>query len=185
VAQSFPGFERKRGRENGSFPVAEILKPMGFKESRILRGDVQLREVAHMNKKQDALFCVGQKAFIEKYGEVLILNDPIEGLDFPGGKVQVGETDFGEALKREVREETNLEIKIGDPFTIWYNEFFPPHRNAGKKVYLVGFRCEYVSGEIKLSDEHDWYKWVTKENYREVQEDSDYFRALEKYFAKG
>ena len=25
------GFEREGGRENGSFPVAEILKPMGFK----------------------------------------------------------------------------------------------------------------------------------------------------------
>ena len=28
------GFERERGRENGSFPVVEVLKPQGFKESR-------------------------------------------------------------------------------------------------------------------------------------------------------
>ena len=26
-------YERERGRENGSFPVVEILKPQGFKES--------------------------------------------------------------------------------------------------------------------------------------------------------
>lgn len=27
--------------------------------------------------KNDALFCVGQKAFIEKDGNVLVLNDPV------------------------------------------------------------------------------------------------------------
>jgi len=26
------GFERERGRENGSFPVVEILKPLGFRK---------------------------------------------------------------------------------------------------------------------------------------------------------
>jgi len=28
----FLGFEREKGRENGSFPVAEILKPLGFRK---------------------------------------------------------------------------------------------------------------------------------------------------------
>ena len=46
---------------------------------------------------KDALFCVGQKAFIEKDGKVLVLNDPEEGLDFPGGKIQVGEAKDGKA----------------------------------------------------------------------------------------
>ena len=27
-------FVRERGRENGSFPAVEVLKPQGFKESR-------------------------------------------------------------------------------------------------------------------------------------------------------
>ena len=31
VSEHWRGFERERGRENGSFPVAEILKPMGFR----------------------------------------------------------------------------------------------------------------------------------------------------------
>ena len=48
--------------------------------------------------KNDALFCVGQKAFIEKDGKVLILGDPTEGLDFPGGKIQDGEAKDAELL---------------------------------------------------------------------------------------
>ena len=136
----------------------------------------------------DALFCVGQKAFIEKDGKVLILNDPGEGLDFPGGKIQDGEAKDGDAsslfrsLQREVREETGLEIEVGNPFVVWYHEFPKNHRNYPKVVYLVGFKCRYVSGEIKLSDEHNKFKWVDKNDYIEVDDGSDYFDALKKYF---
>ena len=137
----------------------------------------------------DALFCVGQKAFIERDGKVLILNDPSEGLDFPGGKIQDGEAKDGDvsslfhSLQREVREETGLEIEVSNPFVVWYHEFPKNHRNYPKVVYLVGFKCKYVSGEIKLSDEHNKFKWVDKNDYIEVDDGSDYFDALKKYFA--
>jgi 8-oxo-dGTP diphosphatase len=132
--------------------------------------------------KEDALFFVGQKAFIQKGDQVLVLHDPIEGLDFPGGKIQEDENDVVESLKREVGEETGLEIEVDGPFCAWVNEFPPSHRLAGKKVYLVGYRCKYVGGDINLSHEHDQFKWVTKENYLEVQEDTTFFDALKKYF---
>ncbi len=87
----------------------------------------------------DQLFCVGQKAIIEKDGKVLILHDPLMGDDIPGGKVQEDETDFAKALQREVMEETGLTVKVGDPFATGYFEFKKDsgHRNAGKKIYLV------------------------------------------------
>lgn len=138
--------------------------------------------------KDDALFCVGQKAFIEKDGKVLVLNDLVEGLDFPGGKIQEGEAKDEDAsslirsLQREVMEETNLEIEVFNPFAVWYHEFPKNHRNYGKVVYLVAFKCKYVSGELKLSDEHDNFKWVDKSNYKEVDDGSDYFDVLRKYF---
>ena len=140
--------------------------------------------------KNDALFCVGQKAFIEKDGKVLVLNDPVEGLDFAGGKIQEGEAKDGDALslirslKREVREETDLEIEVFNPFAVWYHEFSKGHRNYGKVVYLVAFKCKYVSGEFKLSDEHDKFRWVDKNDYKEVDDGSDYFDVLRKYFTE-
>ena len=138
--------------------------------------------------KDDALFCVAQKAFIEKDSKVLVLHDPIEGIDFPGGKIQEGEAIDGDAssltrsLQREVREETGLEIEVLNPFVVWYHEFPKGHRNYGKVVYLVGFKCKYVSDELILSDEHDKFKWVDKNDCHEVDDGSDYFNALEKYF---
>ena len=140
--------------------------------------------------KNDALFCVGQKALIEKDGKVLVLNDPIEGLDFPGGKIQEGEAKNGDtsslihSLKREVLEETGLEIEVFNPFAVGYHEFPENHRNHDKVVYLVAFKCKYISGELKLSDEHDNFKWVDKSNYKEFDDGSDYFDVLEKYFEK-
>jgi 8-oxo-dGTP pyrophosphatase MutT (NUDIX family) len=141
--------------------------------------------------KKDALFCVGQKAFIEKDGKVLVLNDSLEGLDFPGGKIQEGEAIDGDseslavALKREVMEETGLEIETFEPFTVWYRKFSKEnHRNYGKEVYLVAFRCKYISGEVKLSDEHNKFRWVDKNNYEEVNDGGKYFEILKKYLNK-
>jgi 8-oxo-dGTP pyrophosphatase MutT (NUDIX family) len=137
--------------------------------------------------KEDALFCVGQKALIEKDGKVLVLF-PKEGPDFPGGKIQEGEAISDDAsslippLQREVREETGLEIEVLNPFAVWYHEFPEGSRNYPKVVYLVAFRAKYVSGELILSDEHINYRWVDKDDYKEVDNGSDYFGVLEKYF---
>jgi 8-oxo-dGTP diphosphatase len=132
---------------------------------------------------EDKQFFVGQKAFIRKGDKVLVLFDPVFGLDFPGGKIQTIDADILAALKREVKEETGLDVKIGDPFTTWtWKVPEGAHRNAGKEIYLIGFRCEYISGEVRLSDEHNSYRWVSEKTYREIDDKSDFFHALEKYF---
>jgi len=128
------------------------------------------------------IFFVGQKAFIEKDGEVLVLNDPDEGLDFPGGRIDEGEINLADSMKREVMEEVGLEIEVGKPFVTWFNAFPDSHSLAGKKVFLIGYRCKYLSGEVKLSHEHNKFKWVSKENYKEIDDGTDYFNYLVKYF---
>ncbi|MEJ0021163.1 MAG: NUDIX domain-containing protein [Candidatus Doudnabacteria bacterium] len=132
---------------------------------------------------EDKLFFVGQKAFIEKNGEVLILITPV-GLDFPGGKVQEGEKDFVESLKREVREETGLEIEVGSPFATWLFEYPADHKKRpGQQIYLVGYKCKYLSGEVQLSEEHEEYQWVNKDNFTQMNRNpAAYFETLERYF---
>ena len=134
--------------------------------------------------KEDELFYIGQKAFIEKDGSILVLKNLNGGLAFPGGKIQIGELDLPEALRREVREETSLEIEIRELFVTWYNEFPEHHRNAGKKVFFVGYRCKYKSGDVTLSHEHNSYRWVNRNDYHEVDDKSKFFDALEQYFCK-
>ena len=120
------------------------------------------------------IFEVGQKAFIEKDGQVLVVFFPNGWLDFPGGRINDGESDLVEALKREVREETTLEIEVGAPFATWLGR--------GETVFLIGYRCRYVSGKIELSHEHRTYQWVDGDSYRELDDGSPPFEALARYF---
>ena len=75
--------------------------------------------------KEEAIFNVGQKAFIRNGNEVLVLWNKY-GLDFPGGRIkesEIVENSQGcleESLKREVMEETGLEIEVGEPIATWF-----------------------------------------------------------------
>lgn len=138
-----------------------------------------------MTNDNDKKFFVDQKAFIERDGKVLVLNDPILGLDCPGGKIQEGEADWVAALKREVHEETGLEIEVGAPFCTWhFNVPAGPHRNAGKDLFLVGYVCKYVSGEVKLSGEHDGFEWVDRNTLPQFPDTAGYLPALKAYFTR-
>ncbi len=125
-------------------------------------------------------FYVGLKAFLKKGNQILILtsSDRAEiGLDFPGGKINQEETNLLEALKREVREETSLEVKVGTPFAVWTNDW-STSKYAKDEIFLVGYICDYVSGEVKLSSEHTDYRWIDKNTYQELNEGSNYYLAL-------
>jgi 8-oxo-dGTP pyrophosphatase MutT (NUDIX family) len=130
----------------------------------------------------DATFYLSQKAFIRKRREVLILNDPACGLDFPGGKVQAGEVELAAALRREVSEETGLEIEVGRPFTIWRDDGHPLFLRTGIPVLLIGYHCVYKDGEVTLSVEHDGYRWIDRARVGELDDGSTYFAALKAYF---
>ena len=105
-----------------------------------------------------ATMYVGTMAFIERDGRILIArrhpNHPggDGGLwEMPSGRLEIGES-LEQGLCREVDEETSLRIKIVAPVATWCL----PHR----PLVGVAFACEYVSGEVRLTEEHTDYKWV-------------------------
>ena len=85
--------------------------------------------------------------------------------DIPGGTVDVGER-VEEALIREVREETSLEINPIKPIYVYSNLDQVPKRQTAQIIYL----CEYVSGKVCLNpEEHDEYKWVDFDQLKEQE----------------
>ena len=68
--------------------------------------------------------------------------------DLPGGHIHEGEGDI-EGLKREVKEETGLDIASPEMVL-----------DDGRKKY---YKTREYSGTIEISDEHTEYEWVTIE----------------------
>lgn len=123
-------------------------------------------------------FGVATKAIIKNQeGKYLVLfKSAIEDInpneiDIPGGRLEFGE-DIEEGLKREIREEINLTVKIEKPSRVW--------SLLKDNLHLVGitFLATYIEGDISLSEEHDSYRWVTKEEILE----GDYPKWIKKEF---
>ncbi len=128
----------------------------------------------------DAVFVVGQKAFITNdKGELLVLISNTIGLDLPGGKIKDGETDIREALKREVFEETQLDIEPNKVFYAWKPE---KDERFETGLYLVGYTCSVKSGKLTLSHEHTGYQWLSIKDFLALKEKKGHYRAIEYYF---
>lgn len=87
-------------------------------------------------------------------GKILLVNSPWRGWEYPGGLIEPGET-FEEALRREIREESGVEVEI--------ERFVGICKNLEKDIVNIDFVCRYVSGELTTSDESTEVVWVTPE----------------------
>jgi 8-oxo-dGTP diphosphatase len=107
---------------------------------------VQIATGLLLNEKGEVLFLQRSPASSHWPGE----------WQFPEGKIESGET-AEEAVKREIKEETNLDTKhislLGKRSVqlSWKDEEVLAHR----EIFLVEWK-----GTIALSGEHSRYKWV-------------------------
>ena len=76
--------------------------------------------------------------------------------EFPGGKVELGESPEN-CLLREIREELSIEIRISDSLTPIL------HLYPNKEIQLIPFLATWQGGSLKLT-EHAQSQWLNKED---------------------
>lgn len=93
----------------------------------------------------------GSRVFATQRG----YGDMKDGWEFPGGKVEEGET-LQQALKREIKEELNTDILV--------KEHIMTIEHSYPKFHLIMdcFLCNVISGNLELIEAED-ARWVDKD----------------------
>ena len=98
-------------------------------------------------------------------GEVLLVKTYNSGWVFPGGQVEVGENVI-DAVKREIMEESGIEVEVGELFCIASNTKKYPGHSGVKEIptkVMLDFVCRATGGQLRASDENSESKFVPKE----------------------
>jgi 8-oxo-dGTP diphosphatase len=82
--------------------------------------------------------------------------------EFPGGKLDEGQ-DVSAALYREVLEETSLLVSIKSNLVYFESQKIPVGDFKGLPYIILVGLANYKAGEVKLSSDHEDFKWVTYE----------------------
>ncbi|MBP7280645.1 MAG: NUDIX hydrolase [Leptospiraceae bacterium] len=122
------------------------------------------------------LFQITQKVFIRNGNLLLVMKDKKSGAgDLPGGRMNQDEffLDWMDSLNRELAEElgNNFKVKV-NPEPILVHKHLV--NDGNHPCVIIGYDAIYESGEISISEEHDFFKWVDVTNYKPEELFSEY-----------
>ena len=89
--------------------------------------------------------------------------------DTAGGELEFGET-IAEGIKREVKEETQLEIELVSPLYPFVTVFRSGDKDSLHVVY-IDYLARAIGGELKPGSDVGEAMWVEKEHIPEIWEE--------------
>jgi ADP-ribose pyrophosphatase YjhB (NUDIX family) len=108
---------------------------------------------------------VGVGAVVVKDGRAVIIkrgNEPYKGQwSIPGGRVEFGES-LVDAVRREMREETGLEVHVG-PLLGVFERIVPDEGRIRYHYVILDYLCTCIGGVLCAGDDAEDAVWVTGE----------------------
>lgn len=132
-----------------------------------MRNSEQKKRFYHISKKH--IFLISAKAVIENRGKILLLRNTMGECggktewELPGGLIEMGEA-LAQGIRREIREETGLAVHVGKLIAAhqyWRKNFYlRDGRKFDARIIELVYVCKKTGGKIRLSHEHDVFRWV-------------------------
>jgi 8-oxo-dGTP diphosphatase len=88
----------------------------------------------------------------------------------PGGVLEIGET-IHDGLRREVREETGLDI---EPSTLT-----GIYKNMPRAIIALVFRCKITGGELRTNDEVTAFRWASEADVARLADEAYAIRVID------
>lgn len=111
----------------------------------------------------------------DDHGRALVIQRADNGhWEPPGGVLELGET-IEDGLRREVREETGLDIEVG-PLTGIY-------KNMTRGIIALVFLTRITGGDLHITDEARDFRWVSKTEIPVVAEEAHAVRLTDGFRA--
>ncbi len=92
-------------------------------------------------------------------GQILLVRTRRRGWEIPGGQIEIGES-LIDGLKREVLEESGVEVEIGRLAAL--------RSNLTSSIVIFCFEARYLAGQLRPSDETPEVEWVSPERALEM-----------------
>lgn len=93
--------------------------------------------------------------------------------ELPGGKIEKCEY-FDEAFIREIKEETDLDVKVG-----YFCEAVQDDYAHKRTVQLIMYAKD-ITGEVKISDEHNDWMWASIDEIKSLEITSSLEKIIKK-----
>ncbi len=119
-------------------------------------------------KTRPRVLLINRALVLNGHGKILLIKrsksdrfEP-EKWEFPGGKLEKGQ-DISNALEREVLEEAGIVVLPINRVSFWDSKILVDGPYSGLPyINLVGV-AKKIAGRVRLSEEHEDFAWVKKE----------------------
>jgi len=136
-----------------------------------------------MQRKYPACPLIGVGALIKRGEEFVIVkreNEPGKGLwSIPGGLLELGER-LHDGVKREVKEETGLDVEIDRLLDVFDNIIYDDSGRVCYHYVLIDYLCHPVSGEMKAATDIGEIRWINRKNLDGIQTTKTLNKLLDK-----
>jgi 8-oxo-dGTP diphosphatase len=111
-------------------------------------------------------------------------NEPLKGeWSLPGGAVDVGET-LAEAIRREVREETGLDVEVGPIVDVLDRIRYDSDGRIEFHYVLIDFLCRPTGGELLCASDAEEAAWVDASDFKRYNVAEATVRVIDKGIAR-